>query len=123
MDVDELFAELRLLLERHAATLVVACDEPGDYQLDTTRIGPSGTALRFGAVETRGEHVRLTFMPIVSHANLFAGVSDELRAVMPVRSCFDLTPHNASSELIEELSKLVQRGFERYSLDGMTRPG
>lgn len=122
-DLDELFDELRPLLERHAATLVVACDEPGDYQVDAARAGPSGTAMHFGSVQKRDDHVSLMFMPVLSHSALLGGLSDDLRAVMTGRAYFSLTPQNATPELLEELSKLVKRGFERYSLEGLTRPG
>lgn len=122
-DLDELFAAVRPLLERHAAMLVVACDEPGDYQLDTLRAGPSGTAMHFGSVQRRADDVSFMFMPVLSHSALLGGLGDELRAVMQGRANFSLTPHNATPELLEELSKLVEKGFERYSLDGLTRPG
>jgi len=122
-DLDELFDELRPLLARYEAMLVVACDEPGDYQVDTARTGPSGTAMHFGSVQKRGDHVSLMFMPVLSHSILLDTVSDELRAVMQGRAYFRLTPRSTTPELVEELSKLVKRGFERYSLDGLTRAG
>lgn len=122
-DLDELFDAVRPLLERHAAMLVVACDEPGDYQVDTVRAGPSGTAMHFGSVQKRNEDVSFMFMPVLSHSVLLGGLSDDLRALMQGRANFSLTPQNATPELLEELSKLVKKGFERYSLDGLTRPG
>ncbi len=122
-ELDRLFDELRALLERHAAMLVVACDEPGDYQLDTLRAGPSGTAMHFGSVHTRDGDVSFMFMPLLSHSALLGGLGDDLRAVMQGRANFSLTPQNATPELLDELSKLVRKGFERYSLDGLTRPG
>lgn len=122
-DLDGLFDELRPLLERHAAMLAVACDEPGDYQLDTVRAGPSGTAMHFGSVVRRDADVSFMFMPVLSHSALLGGLSDDLRAVMQGRANFSLTPNNATPELLEELGTLVTKGFERYSLDGLTRPG
>ena len=52
-DLDDVFAQLRPLLTKHAESLVVICDEPGDLQLETKRSGPSGTRMAFGALKTR----------------------------------------------------------------------
>lgn len=118
-DVDALFAELRPLLARHAASLVVARDEPDDYQVQTTHSGPSGTRMLFGAVQARAEHVTVQLMPVYSHPALLAGMSDELRARMHGRSAFNFTPQQASAQLLGELSELVDQGLERYRADGL----
>lgn len=118
-DCDELFAELRPLLARHAAALVVTRDEPDDYQVETTRSGPSGTRMWFGAVQARQDHVSLHLMPVYSHPDLLGGVSDELRERMHGRSCFNFTPQNATPTLLGELSQLVDLGLERYRADGL----
>ncbi len=118
-EIDELFAELRPLLARHAASLVVIRDEPGDLQLETARSGPSGTRMWFGAVQTRANHVSVHVMPVLSHPDLVAGASDELRKLMQGRSCFNFTPKNASAELLGELGRLVDLGLERYRADGL----
>lgn len=118
-DFDELFAELRPLLARHADALVVIRDEPDDYQVQTTRSGPSGTHMWFGAVQARSRYVSLHLMPVYSHPDLLAGVSDELRRRMHGKSCFNLTPHDATPGLLDELSELVDRGLERYRADGL----
>ena len=118
-ELDELFAELRPLLARHAASLVVICDEPGDLQLETARSGPSGTRMWFGAVQARATHVSVHVMPVLSHPDLLAEVSDELRGLMQGRSCFNFTPQNAAPELLGELGRLVDLGLERYRADGL----
>jgi hypothetical protein len=118
-DFDALFAELRPLLARHAASLEVICDEPGDFQVQTSRPGPSGTHMWFGAVQTRPGHVSVSFMPVYSHSDLLDSVSDELRALMQGRTRFDFTPQDASPELLDELSQLVDLGLERYRADGL----
>lgn len=118
-DFDELFEELRPLIARHADALKVVRDDPGDYQVETTREGPSGTRMWFGAVQTRTSYVSVHLMPVHSHPDLLGAVSDDLRARMHGKSCFDFTPETASPELIGELSQLVDDGLARYRADGL----
>ena len=112
-----MFAELRELLARHAASLVVVRDEPGDVQLETRRTGPSGTTMWFGAVQTHEDHVSFHLMPLHSHPDMLGDVSEPLRELMQGRSCFNFTPAGATPELIAELSALVDAGLARYRAD------
>jgi len=116
-DLDDLFAQLRQMLARHASSLVTVRDEPGDLQMETSRRSGSGTAMPFGAVHTHEDHVSLQFMPVFSHADLLTGVSAPLRARMQGRTCFNFTPATASPELLAELSELVDAGLARYRAD------
>ena len=116
-DVDDLFAELRQLLTRHAGLLNVVRDEPDDVQLETTKSGPSGTPLPFGSVQSHEQHVSFQLMPVYSHPDLLADISDALRAQLQGKSCFDLTPEIATPELVAELSALVDAGLARYRAD------
>jgi hypothetical protein len=118
-DFDELFAELRPLMARHAASLVVIRDDPGDFQVETTHSGPSGTRMWFGAVQRRRSHVSVHLMPVYSHPDLLGGMSDELRGRMQGKSCFNFTPRNATPKLLAELSELVDLGLQRYRADGL----
>ena len=112
-----MFAQLRPLLTKHAESLVVIADEPGDLQLDTKRSGPSGTRMAFGALKTRADNVSLLFMPVYSHADLLDDVSDDLRERMVGRSAFTFTPDTISPGLLDELSALVDAGLDRYRAD------
>lgn len=118
-DFDELFDELRPLLARHESSLVVLRDEPGDLQMQTTKAGPSGTHMWFGAVQTRKRYVSVHLMPVYSHPDLLARVSEPLRARMQGKSCFNFTPQTAAPELLAELSELVDEGLRRYRADGL----
>lgn len=118
-DLDALFAELRPLIDRHASALAVVRDEPGDFQVETRKAGPSGTHMWFGAVQTRKSYVSVHVMPVYSHPAVMEGVSDELRARMQGRSCFNFTPQSATPALLEELSQVIDRGLERYRADGL----
>lgn len=116
-ELDDVFAALRPLLARHAASLVVLRDEPGDIQIETTQAGPSGTRMWFGAVQARKQYVSFHLMPVYSHPDLLADVSDALRARMQGKSCFNFTAASISPELLEELGALVDAGLARYRAD------
>lgn len=115
--LDDVFAQLRPLLTKHADSLVVICDEPGDVQLETKRSGPSGTRMAFGTLKTRADKISLLFMPVYSHPDLLDGLSDELRGRMVGRSAFTFTPDTVSPALLDELSALVDAGLDRYRAD------
>jgi hypothetical protein len=118
-DLDAVFAELHPLLARHAAALVLSRDEPGELQVDTRKVGPSGTPLSFGAVRTSASHVSLQLMPVASHPELLAELSAPLRELMKGKGSFQFTPETMSPELVEELSALVDAGLARYRADGL----
>ncbi|HWC27818.1 MAG TPA: hypothetical protein VG474_14610 [Solirubrobacteraceae bacterium] len=118
-DLDDVFSRLRELLDRHAATLNVVRDEPGDLQLETAKTGPSGTPMPFGALQTTEGQVRFRLMPVYSHPELLDGLSDALRERMEGRVSFDFTPETATPELVAELSELVDAGLARYRADGL----
>jgi hypothetical protein len=118
-DFDELIAELRPLQARQASALLVVSDEPGDFQVETSRAGPSGTHMQFGSVQTRESHVSVQLMPVASHPALLGEMSDALRERMQGKGCFNFTPQDAPPALLEELSQLVDRGLERYRADGL----
>ncbi|MGH2944590.1 MAG: hypothetical protein ACRDLN_17645 [Solirubrobacteraceae bacterium] len=116
-DLTDVFAELRQLLQRHAATLVVVRDEADDVQLATAKAGPSGTPMPFGAVQALTEHVSFQLMPVYSHPDLLDDVSEPLRARMQGKARFEFTPETITPELVAELSALVDAGLARYRAD------
>lgn len=118
-DFDDVFDELRPLLERHASALKVARDEPGNIEVESKKVTPSGTAMWFGAVKTGKSYVSFHLMPVYSHPALLADVSEPLRARMQGKSCFNFTPETLTAQLVEELSSLVDAGLARYRADGL----
>ena len=80
--LDDVFAALHPLLARHADALNIVRDEPGDLQVQTRKLGPSGTAMSFGAVKLRAESVRFQLMPVHSHPAVIEHLSEELRSRM-----------------------------------------
>ena len=118
-DLDDVFAELRPLLARHAAVLAVARDEPGNIEVESKKITPSGTAMWFGAVKTGESAVSFHLMPVASHGGLLSDVSEDLRERMEGKGRFNFTADTLSPALVEELSALVDAGLARYRADGL----
>ncbi len=118
-DLDAVFAELHPLLARHAESLVVAKDEPGDLQVATRRVGPSGTAMAFGAVRTHADKVTFQLMPVHSHPAVIEHLTAELRERMRGGGTFEFTPETLTPELVAELSELVDGGLARYRADDL----
>ncbi|HEV2776766.1 MAG TPA: hypothetical protein VGV90_14325 [Solirubrobacteraceae bacterium] len=115
--LDDVFAALHPLLARHADSLNVVKDEPGDLQVQTRKLGPSGTAMSFGAVKLRAESVRFQLMPVHSHPAVIADLSAALRERMRGGGSFDFEPQTLTPELVEELSALVDGGLAVYRAD------
>ena len=115
--LDDVFAALHPLLARHADSLNVVKDEPGDLQVQTRKLGPSGTPMSFGAVTRGEESVRFQLMPVHSHPAVLADLSDALRERMRGGGSFELTPQTATPEIVDELSALVDGGLAVYRAD------
>ena len=118
-DLHAVFTELRQVLSDRASSLVVLRNEPGDFQMETTKPGPSGGPMWFGAVQIRRRYVSFHLMPVYSHPDLLDGASGPLRARMQGKSCFNFTPRTATPELVAELSALVDAGLARYRAEGL----
>ena len=115
--LDDVFAALHPLLARHGDSLNIVKDEPGDLQVQTRKLGPSGTAMSFGAVKLGTESVRFQLMPVHSHPAVIADLSPELRKRMRGAGSFELEPQTLTPELLEELSALVDGGLGVYRAD------
>lgn len=117
--LDDVFAALRPLLARHADALNIVKDEPGELQVLTRKLGPSGTAMSFGAVKIGRDNVRLQLMPVHSHPAVIEHLSEPLRSRMRGGGTFEFTPEALTPDLLAELSALVDGALERYRSDGL----
>ena len=117
--LDDVFAALHPLLARHADALNIVKDEPGALQVQTRKLGPSGTALSFGAVKVCPESVRFALMPVHSHPAVIEHLSEELRSRMRGGGTFEFTPEALTPDLQAELSALVDGALDRYRSDGL----
>jgi hypothetical protein len=115
-DHTAVFRRLRQILEPYASRLTLVHDSPDNYYLDATRAPAAGKPLFFGSVRTGRQHVSFHLMPVYVAPDLLDGISDELKRRMQGKSCFNF--RKVDDRLFQELASLVERGFERYRVDG-----
>lgn len=117
VDFSATFALLAPLLRCHANELVVKADSPGHLYLDCPVEVRPGYPHFLGAVAIMKSYVSFHFMPVYSNPELLAPLSSELRARMQGKSCFNF--RTVSTEQIEELRALVERGIALYRERGL----
>ena len=117
---NEVFAELRSILEPYASRLVVTAESPNGYSLDTQFILPNKQPLFFGAVKIQKNYVSFYLMPVYACPELLENISEALRKRMQGKSCFNFK--HIDSELFRELATLTFAGFERYRTRGYVQP-
>jgi len=112
-DFTATFAALRAILKPYAAKMIVAIDEPGEYQLSSATLKDRiGRPLYVAAVQIKKNYVSFHFMPIYADASLLKEVSPALRKRMQGKSCFNFTAVDPAH--FDELSALTKKGFERF---------
>lgn len=111
-----LFVALRKILDRHADSLVVTRNVPGDYSLDARTNDASGKPLFFGSVRTSRSHTSFYLGPIASSPELLETVSPRLRERMQGKACFNFKTIETS--LFEELAALTTTAFDRWKAAG-----
>jgi hypothetical protein len=103
-----LFVALRKILRAHEASLLVARDVPGEYEL-TERVsgaaGASGKPRFFGGVRTSRSHTTFLLAPLAANPALLESISDHLRARMEGNASFQFK--TIEPGLFEELAALT----------------
>lgn len=117
---DEIFAQLRPILERFANTLVIVTDSPTSYSLDANEIMANKQRLFFGSVQIKKNYVSFHLMPLYVFPELIETLTPELKKKMQGKSCFNFK--RSDSALFEQLVTLVEKGYERYVQVGWIRP-
>ncbi|RIH89243.1 hypothetical protein [Calidithermus roseus] len=115
-DFQALFERLKAILEPYAPHLEVKSDQPGEYALYTHHKRPDGYQFAFGSVQVKKNYVSYHLIPLYNHPELLEKISPALRKRMQGKSCFNFKA--ADPALLEELSQLTQRGFERFKATG-----
>jgi hypothetical protein len=113
----DVFAHLKSVLTKYAPELNVAKDQEDDYYLDAGIHPRTGKPTFFGAAQIKKNYVSFHLMPVYIYPELLDGVSAELRSRMQGKSCFNFK--KPDRELFDELAALAERGYARYSEDGL----
>jgi hypothetical protein len=111
-DFEAIFVRLRSILQPYAQRLTVTADQPDNFYLDTAYSEQYKKPIFFGAVQIKKNYVSFHLMPVYARPDLLEGMSPELRKRMQGKSCFNFT--KLDEKLIDELTTLTQRGFERF---------
>ena len=110
---DDTFATLRGVLARHAKTLIVQIDQPGNYQVcSPTMTDRIGRPLFVAAVQKKKNYVSFHLMPVYACPDLVEKLSPSLRQRMQGKSCFNFTTIDAAH--VKELSALTKKGIARF---------
>ena len=110
-DLDRVFARLRSILARHAATLDVVHDTPDNYYLNTRTIGPNKHPIGFGGVKVGKAYVSYYLMPVYTQQST-TGLSAALKKRMQGKACFNFKA--VDEELFAELESVTQRGYDAW---------
>jgi hypothetical protein len=119
-NANEVFAELRAILQPYANRLVVAADSSIGYSLDTRHILPNKQPLFFGSAKVQKNYVSFYLMPVYACPDLLDGISEALRKRMQGKSCFNFK--HVDPDLFRELTALTRAGFERFHTRGYVQP-
>lgn len=114
--MNDAFATVRALVERHAPALVVTTDTPDEYYLDTPHFRKAKTPLFFAAVKRKPAGATLYLSAAYTDADLLDGVPEALRKRMTGKSCFVFKTLDDAQE--DALAALLDAALERYRAHG-----
>jgi hypothetical protein len=116
-DLPAVFAAIRPMFERHAATGVVLHDQPGRYLLGTHEVrAKDGYRTWLGGVEIHKNYVSAYLLPVYAHPELLNGLDPQLRRKMQGKSCFNFK--EVDPALFAELGSLIDVGVARFQKEG-----
>ena len=114
--VDDVFAQLRSILEPYARAFTVT-NRPDFYALDDNSI--RGWSIGFAAVVKKRGKVSFYLMPTVFTPALMDGVSKDLKAIRTRAGFFNFT--SIDSKLFTELAALVKLARKTWDPKARTR--
>ena len=112
----EIFDELKAILQPYAGGMVQTADEAGHYALDCHKEHKPGMRMFFGAARIAKNYVSFYLMPVYVNPDLLDGISPDLRRRMQGKSCFNFK--KPEPVLFEELRSLTQAAHERFRQQG-----
>ncbi len=108
----EIFNELKSLLQPYAQSLEITDDKPDSYYLFTRYILKNKKPLFFGAAKINQSSVSYHLMPIYVFPELLKGLSPELKKKQKGKSCFNFK--TLDSLKIDELKQLTKTAYQQY---------
>ncbi|WP_285713739.1 hypothetical protein [Erythrobacter oryzae] len=106
-EFEPLFAELRALMQTHAAGLVIADDTPGHFVMNNPHPDPAaGRPEWFGTVAIKKAYVAYHLFPLYTHPMIGEGMSAALTRRRQGKSCFNFRKPDPA--LFAELARLTE---------------
>lgn len=102
----EIFAQLRAMLDQHRGDARVTTDSDSDYIL---KRDAGGTAQFRAALYRKPSDVKLHLFPVYERPELLDELSPDLRKRMQGKSCFNF--RKADAALFAELAALIERAM------------
>ena len=116
-DFQQVFKELRSILQKFERRLDVEKDADGIYFLNGKVLRNNKKPVCFGAVQVRKNYVSYYLMPVYGCSDLVEGMSTNLKARMQGKACFNFT--SVDRELFKELARLTREGYNRFKEIGL----
>ena len=116
LNFDEVFEELKEILNNYSEGLVCAKNEPGDFYLDTRHLQKNKKPMIFGAVKIGKNYVSFHLMPVYCFPLVLDRISPALKSRMQGKSCFNFKSRDDA--LFEELAALVEKGYREFKKAG-----
>jgi len=121
-DFVDVFTVLKPMLAKYAKRLSVKTDTSIEYTLVTKCASPfpehKGQPMYFGSVRLGKAYVSFHLMPLYSPA-LTKSLSPALKKRKQGKTCFNFKT-DPEPELINELKRLTEAGFQQWSKNGWT---
>jgi hypothetical protein len=111
-DFNQVFQDLKAIMQPLEKDLVLKKDESDNYYLNVHYTREDGYQGAFGGVEIKKNYVSYHLMPVYAYPELLEGLSPELKKRMQGKSCFNFTKTDA--ETLKELETLTKKGFETF---------
>ena len=120
-DLSEIRETLQNMLTRHTPPLRVRRQSAENFEVAGTKETMQGKqkvdGYYFASVMPKSKDVRFYYFPIYTHADQFAGISEELRKCLKGKSCFHIK--KLSPGLESEITKMIEKGVAIYLADGL----
>jgi hypothetical protein len=110
------FAMLKKVLQPYVDKLVISNDVADEFYLNTPFIMQNKKNMYFGSVKINKNYVSFHLMPVYVFPELLNELKPNLLKHMQGKSCFNFK--TSDTDLFNELSALVERGFVKYQSAG-----
>lgn len=112
MDNNNIFTQLKSILEKYEPNLSLLHNKSDNYYLNTPVTDRNKKPEFFGAVQIKKSYVSVHLMPVYYHPELLDKISQELKKRMQGKSCFNFK--DLDDNLFAELKSLTKSCYDKY---------